>query len=206
MKSGSVFHRMIELRLQGCSREEAIGIATKEVFERNEHASKILKQAIQLYTAYENVLEKIVEEGVLAVEKEFHIEIDDVIIVGSIDIITAKRKMIDLKTLRKNSKSLPDIRHVFQISVYSLTNEADTYYLHYISPNHIDLIQVKPLPMKDVLSIIQSVAKMINMREFPPTGFLTGYCQFCAYKKHCEYHRLTEKPSGGIIERKEEQP
>jgi ATP-dependent helicase/DNAse subunit B len=58
MKTGSIFHRMVELRLQGHSKEEAIGIATQEFFEQNEHATEVLKQAIQFYNTYESTLEK----------------------------------------------------------------------------------------------------------------------------------------------------
>lgn len=202
---GSIFHRIIELRLTGHSKEEAVGIATQE-FITKPFFAEALKDALEFYLSYEPHLQNLLSEGVIATEKEFILEIDGITIKGYIDIITAKRKMIDLKTSRKNSRPLPDFKHVFQMSVYALTSDADTYHLHYIFPNHTDLIQVKPLPMKDVLSIIQSVAKMIETQEFPPTGLLTGYCQFCQYKKHCKYHRLTSQPSGGIIERKEEQP
>jgi CRISPR/Cas system-associated exonuclease Cas4 (RecB family) len=203
--SGSIFHRIIELRLNGCSKEEAVGIATQE-FLTKPYFAEALKDALEFYFTYEPHLQDLLNEGVIATEKEFALEIDNIIIKGYIDVITAKRRMIDLKTSRRNGKPLPDFKHVFQMSVYALTCDADTYHLHYIFPNYADLIQVKPLPMKEVLSIIQSVAKMIETQEFPPIGLLTSYCQFCQYKKHCKYHRLTEKPSGGIIERKEEAP
>ncbi len=195
---GSLFHRIVELRLKGHSKEEAVGIATQE-FISKPYFAEALKDALEFYLAYEQHLQDLLSEGVIATEKEFLLEIDNITIKGYIDIITANRKMIDLKTSRRNGRPLPDFKHVFQMSVYSLTGDADTYHLHYIFPNHADLIQVKPLSMKDVLSIIQSVAKMIDTQEFPPTGLLTGYCQFCYFKKHCKYHRLTEKPSGGII-------
>ncbi len=194
---GSIFHRIIELRLTGYSKEEAVGIATQEFISKPFFA-EALKDALEFYLAYEPFLQDLLSEGVIATEKEFFLEIDAITIKGYIDIITANRKMIELKTTKYN-RPLPDFKHIFQLSVYSLTSDADTYHLHYIFPNHADLIQVKPLPMKDVLSIIQSVAKMIDTQEFPPLGLLSGYCQFCAYKKHCKYHRLTEKPSGGII-------
>lgn len=111
--------------------------------------------------------------------------------------------MIDLKTTKYN-RQLPDPKHVFQMSVYSLTDDADTYHLHYIFPERVVKVQAQILPKREVLSIIKSVAKMIETNEFPPMGLLTGYCQFCMYKKNCKYHRLTERPSGGIIETKTE--
>lgn len=205
MKTGSIFHRMVELRLQGHSKEEAIGIATQEFFEQNEHATEVLKQAIQFYNTYESTLEKIAEEGVLATEKEFQLEIDDIIVIGYIDVLTLKRKMIELKTTRQN-RPLPDFRHVFQLSVYSLTDDADTYYLHYVFPDRVEIIQAQLIPKREVLTIIKAVARLLKVQEFPPLGLLSGYCQFCHYKKHCKYHRLTSQPSGGIIERKEEKP
>ena len=205
MLSGTIFHRIIELRLNGYSKEEAVGIATQEFMMKTNFA-EALKDALEFYLTYEPHLQDLLSEGVIATEKEFVLEIDNIIIKGFIDIITARRKMIDLKTSRRNSRPLPDLKHVFQLSVYALTSDADTYHLHYVFPDHTDLIQIKPLPAKEVLSIIQSIAKMIETNEFPALGLLTGYCQFCQYRKHCKYHRLTEKPSGGIINKKEEQP
>ena len=205
MKTGSVFHRIVELRLKGYSREEAIGVATQEFFEQNGHAPDVLRQAIQFYNTYENTLEKVAEEGVIATEKEFHLEIDDIAIIGYIDVLTQKRKMIELKTTKHN-RPIPDFKHVFQLSVYSLTDDADTYHLHYIFPDRVENIQVQTIPKREVLTIIKSVAKLLEVQEFPPTGLLTGYCQFCQYKKHCKFHRLTEKPSGGIIRGEEAKP
>jgi len=201
MKTGSMFHKMVELRLQGRTKEEVIGIITQEFFEQNGHTSEVLKQAIQFYNTYENTLEKVVEEGVLATEKEFYLEIDDIVITGYIDVLTRRRKMIELKTTRHN-RPLPDFKHVFQLSVYSLTDEADTYHIHYIFPNKVEIFEIQLIPKREVLSIVKSVAKLLEVQEFPPLGFLTGYCQFCQYKKHCKYHHLTEKPSGGIMEKK----
>mgnify|MGYP000252809600 CR=1 FL=1 len=201
MKTGSILHRMVELRLQGHTKEEAIGIATQEFFEQNGHALEVLKQAIQFYNTYESTLEKIAEEGVLATEKEFYLEIDDIAITGYIDVLTQRRKMIELKTTRQ-SRPLPDFKHVFQLSVYSLTDEADTYHIHYVFPDRVETFQIQPIPKREVLTIIKSVARLLEVQEFPPLGLLSGYCQFCQYKKHCKYHHLTEKPSGGIMEKK----
>ena len=200
--SGSIFHRIIELRLNGYSKEEAVGIATQE-FITKPYFAEALKDALEFYLVYEPYLQDLLSEGVIATEKEFILEIDNITIKGYIDIITAKRKMIDLKTSRRNGRPLPDFKHVFQMSVYALTDDADTYHLHYIFPEKVELIQIKLIPRSEVLSIIKSVAKMIETQEFPPTGLLTSYCQFCQYKKHCKFHRLTSQPSGGIIGEKE---
>lgn len=197
MKTGSVFHRMVELRLKGYSKEETIGIATQEFFEQNGHPPDLLKQAIQFYNTYEGTLERIAEEGVLATEKDFYLEIDDVAIIGYIDVLTLKRKMIELKTTKQN-RPLPDFKHVFQLSVYSLTDDADTYHLHYVFPDKVETIQVQTIPKREVLTIIKSVAKLLEVKEFPPLGLLSSYCEFCHYKKHCEYYR-------GIIKKEKEE-
>jgi CRISPR/Cas system-associated exonuclease Cas4 (RecB family) len=204
MKTGSIFHRLVGLRLQGHTKEEALGIVAKEFFEQNGYSPEVLKQAIQFYNTYENILERIAEEGVIATEKEFYIEIDDIAVVGYIDVLTQRRKMIELKTTKQN-RPVPDFKHIFQLSVYSITDDADTYHIHYIFPNRVEDIQVQPLPKREVLTIIKSVARLLEVQEFPPLGLLSGYCQFCHYKKHCKYHRLTEKPSGGIMGKKEAQ-
>jgi CRISPR/Cas system-associated exonuclease Cas4 (RecB family) len=195
MKTGSIFHKMVELRLKGHTKEEVIGMVAQEFFEQNGYVPDILKQAIQFYNTYENTLEKIAEEGVLATEKEFYLEIDEIAIVGYIDILTLKRKMIELKTTKQN-RPLPDFKHVFQLSVYALTDDADTYYLHYVFPDRVETFQVQLIPKRDVLTIVKSVAKILEVQEFPPFGLLSGYCQFCHYKKYCEYFR-------GIIEKRE---
>ena len=197
MKTGSIFHRMVELRLQGHTKEEAIGIVTQEFFEQDGHTPDVLKQAIQFYNTYESTLERIAEEGVLATEKEFQLEIDDVIIIGYIDILTQRRKMIELKTTR-HDRPLPDFKHVFQLSVYSLTDDADTYHIHYVFPDKVETFQIQLIPKREVLAIVKSVARLLEVQEFPPTGLLTGYCQFCHYKKHCEYFR-------GIIKKEKEE-
>jgi len=205
MLSGTIFHRIIELRLSGHTKAEAVGIATQE-FMMKQNFTEALKEALDFYLSYEKTLEALLDEGIIATEKEFLIEIDNIVIKGYIDIITRGRKMVDLKTTKYN-RQLPDFKHVFQMSVYSLTDDADTYHLHYIFPEgRVEKVQAQILPKGEVLSIIRSVAKMIETGEFSPLGLLTGYCQFCQYKKHCKYHRLTSQPSGGIINRKEEQP
>lgn len=197
MLSGTIFHRIIELRLNGHSKTEAVGIVMQE-FITKQNFTEALKEALDFYLSYEKTLEALLDEGIIATEKEFTLEIDGIAVRGYIDIITRGRKMIDLKTTKYN-RLLPDTKHVFQMSVYSLTDEADSYYLHYIFPGRVEEVKPRLLPKADVLTIIRSVAKLIETQEFPPTGLLTGYCQFCQYKKHCKYHRLTEKTSGGTI-------
>lgn len=193
MLSGTIFHRIIELRLSGYTKTEAVGIATQE-FMMKQNFTEAMKEALDFYLSYEETLEALLNEGIIATEKEFLLEIDGIVVKGYIDIITQGRKMIDLKTTKYN-RQLPDPKHVFQMSVYSLTDDADTYHLHYIFPERVVKVQAQILPKREVLSIIKSVAKMIETNEFPPMGLLTGYCQFCMYKKNCKYHRLTERPS-----------
>jgi CRISPR/Cas system-associated exonuclease Cas4 (RecB family) len=197
MLSGTIFHRIIELRLNGHTKAEAVGIATQE-FMTKPSFTEALKEALDFYLSYEKTLEALLDEGIIATEKEFIIEVDGIMVKGYIDIITKERKMIDLKTTKYN-RQLPDFKHIFQMSVYSLTDDADTYHLHYVFPERVEAVQVQLLPKGEVLSIIKSIARMIETNEFPALGLLTGYCSFCQYKKQCKYHSLTLKPSYGIM-------
>jgi len=191
MLSGTLFHRLVELRLKGYSKEEAIGITTEE-FINQTFFPEAMRNAIQFYSSYEKTLEEILEEGVLTVEKKFTLEIDGITIVGYIDFITRKRKMVELKST-KFDRPLPEFRHIFQLSVYALTEEADEYFLHYVFPNKVEIIKTQILPRGEVVGLIKSVAKLLETKEFPPLGMLSGYCQFCAYKKLCKYYDLTDK-------------
>lgn len=190
MLSGTLFHRLVELRLKGYSKEEAIGIATQE-FINQTYFSDALKNALQFYSSYEPTLEQVLEEGVLSAEKKFTLEIDGIIITGYIDYITRKRKMVELKSTRYN-RPLPEFKHVFQLSVYALTEEADEFYLHYVFPDKVEIIKPQILPRGEVIGLIKSVARLLEAKEYPPLGMLSGYCQFCAYKKNCKYYNLIE--------------
>ena len=166
-----------------------------------------MKNALQFYSSYEPTLEKMLDEGILASEKKFTLEVDGITIVGYIDYITRKRKLVELKST-KYERPLPEFKHIFQVSVYALTEEADDYYLHYVFPNKVEVIKVQTLPRGEVIGLIKSVSKMLEVNEYPPLGMLSGYCQFCSYKKYCKYYNL----AGDIKlwynkkERQEEQP
>jgi CRISPR/Cas system-associated exonuclease Cas4 (RecB family) len=190
MLSGTLFHRLIELRLNGYSKEEAIGIATQE-FVSQTYFPEAMKNAIQFYSSYEPTFEKMLDEGILFSEKKFTLEIDGITITGYIDFITRKRNMVELKSTKYN-RTLPEFKHVFQLSVYALTEEADDYYLHYVFPDRVEIIKPQILPRGEVIGIIKSVAKLIETNELPPLGMLSGYCRFCSYKKICEYSTLTD--------------
>ncbi len=191
MLSGSLFHRLIELRFKGYTKEEAIGIATQE-FVSQTYFPEAMKKAIQFYSSYEKTLEQMLDEGILTTEKKFTLEVDGITITGYIDFITRKRKMIELKST-KYERQLPEFKHVFQLSVYALTEEADEHYLHYVFPDRVEIIKPHILPKGEVIDMIKSVSKLIETNEFPPLGLLSGYCQFCSYKKVCRYYDLTNK-------------
>jgi CRISPR/Cas system-associated exonuclease Cas4 (RecB family) len=191
MLSGTLFHRLVELRLSGYSKEEAIGIITEE-FVNQASFPDAIKNALQFYNSYERTLEQMLDEGILATEKKFTLEIDGITITGYIDYITCKRKMIELKST-KYDRQLPEFKHVFQLSVYALTEEADEYFLHYVYPNKVEIIKPQILPRGEVVALVKSVAKLIEANEYPPLGMLSGYCQFCSYKKFCQYYDLTNR-------------
>jgi RecB family exonuclease len=188
--TGKAFHKVVELILNGANFKEALGeiVASDGVLvDFNE-----LKL---FYTAYEREIEKIKNEGVLAVEKPFELEIDDVIITGYIDIITNERRMIEMKTTRQHVLH-PKPSHLFQLSLYRLTDDADYYELHYIMPNDFVKIPVKPYPTDFVLTVIKQVKKLVNTEEYPPLGIINGYCQFCLFKDLCSFYNRLNKSGG----------
>ena len=184
--TGKAFHRVVEMILSGASFKEAVG----EIIE-SDGALVDFQELKLFYNSYENELEKLKTEGILAVEKPFELEIDNVIITGYIDIITSERRLIEMKTTRQQVLS-PKPNHLFQVSLYKLTDDADFYELHYISPNQFTKMPVKPYPTDFVLSIIKQVKKLINTEEFPPLGIINGYCQFCLFKSQCDFYKNLE--------------
>jgi len=128
----------------------------------------------------------------LTAEKKFTLEVEGITLTGYIDFITSKRRMVELKST-KYERPLPEFKHVFQLSVYALTEEADEHYLHYVFPDKVEIIKPTIIPRGEVVGIVKSIAKMLETNEFPPLGMLSGYCQFCPYKKICKYHDLTNR-------------
>ena len=183
--TGRAFHRLIGFILNGMSFKEALD----EVL-----IDDILADAQELkmfYSVYEEELERLKDEGVLATEKYFELDIDGVIISGYIDIITSFRRLIEMKTTRQQIQA-PKPSHIFQVSLYRLTDDADSYELHYISPAQLVKIPVKPYPSSLVLSIVKQVKTLVDTLEYPPLGLVNGYCQYCLYKSLCTYYQKVE--------------
>jgi len=86
----------------------------------------------------------------LSSEEYFELELtDNLLLRGVIDLIVQEgkgRALIDFKTTRGQVKD--NHRYILQLSFYSLINKADAYYLHYITPTHVQVKEIKPINKK----------------------------------------------------------
>jgi len=124
----------------------------------------------------------------LSSEEYFELELsDNILLRGVIDLIAQEgkgRALIDFKTTRSQVKD--NYKYTLQLSLYSLTNKADAYYLHYITPTHIQIKEIKPIS-KDLLNdIIKDIEKAVKFGVFSPAG-LGVACNTCQFKKHCKF-------------------
>jgi CRISPR/Cas system-associated exonuclease Cas4 (RecB family) len=127
----------------------------------------------------------------LSSEEYFELELSDIILLrGVIDLIVQEKKgraLIDFKTTRSQVKD--NYKYTLQLSLYSLTNKADAYYLHYITPTHIQVKEIKPVA-KDLLNdIVNSIEKAVKFGVFAPAG-LGVACNNCPYKKQCKFSNI----------------
>jgi CRISPR/Cas system-associated exonuclease Cas4 (RecB family) len=127
----------------------------------------------------------------LSSEEYFEIELsDNILLRGIIDLIVKEdkgRALIDFKTTRSQVKD--NYKYTLQLSLYSLTNKADAYYLHYITPTHVQVKEVK-LISKDLLNdIIKDIEKSVKFGVFAPSG-LGVACNNCQFKKVCKYSEI----------------
>jgi len=123
----------------------------------------------------------------LETEKEFELEIDDIRITGYIDLITKDRKVIDFKTTNSTNIKV-STEYKLQLSIYALTNQGNSYYLHYITPIKTQEIQVKPMKQTLLLQILNQFKNVYLGGGFTPSGITHPYaCQSCAYKHRCVF-------------------
>lgn len=145
-----------------------------------------IEEADHYLTLYNKVAQTLVPEGS---EEYFEMELNNNLkLRGYIDLIARegkKRMLIDFKTTRSSVKE--NAKYNLQISLYSLTNKADAYYLHYLTPTHIQVMEIKPIN-KDILhSIINNVEKSVLNDNFPPVGVINETCKSCQFKKVCKF-------------------
>jgi len=124
-------------------------------------------------------------------EEYFELELtDNLLLRGVIDLIVQEKKgraLIDFKTTRGQVKD--NYKYTLQLSFYSLTNKADAYYLHYITPSHIQIKEIKPVN-KDLLNdIVKDIEKSVKFGSFPASG-LGVACNTCVYKKVCKFSEI----------------
>jgi CRISPR/Cas system-associated exonuclease Cas4 (RecB family) len=124
----------------------------------------------------------------LASEEYFELELtDNLLLRGVIDLIVQEKKgraLIDFKTTRGQVKD--NHKYTLQLSFYSLTNKADAYYLHYITPLHIQVKEIKPIEKSLLNDIVKDIEKSVKFGVFSPSG-LGVACNNCSYKKQCKY-------------------
>jgi putative RecB family exonuclease len=145
-----------------------------------------IEEADHYLTLYNNVAKTLTPEGA---EEYFEMELSSGIILrGYIDLIARegkKRMLIDFKTTRTTVKD--NAKYTLQLSLYSLTHKADAYYLHYLTPTHIQIKEIKPLDKLILHNIINNVEKSVLNENFPPTGVVNEACSSCLYRKVCQY-------------------
>jgi CRISPR/Cas system-associated exonuclease Cas4 (RecB family) len=124
----------------------------------------------------------------LASEEYFEFELsDNILLRGVIDLIAQEkggRALIDFKTTRGQVKD--NYKYTLQLSFYSLTNKADSYYLHYITPTFIQVKEIKPVDKSLLNDIVRDIEKALKFGVFAPAG-LGVACNSCMYKKHCKF-------------------
>lgn len=179
--TGKAFHRIVKSVFSGKSFEEALG----EVLVVDDNLVDTSEVRL-FYSLYKDEMEKLREEGIYAIEKYFEIEYDGVVINGYIDLITKKGKLVEIKTTKQNI--YPKLSHVFQVSVYKLLGDANSYEIHYISPKGVFKIPVKPYPVEFILDVIKQIQNLIETNEYPALGLLNGFCRFCLFKNMCEFY------------------
>lgn len=127
----------------------------------------------------------------LASEEYFELELsDNILLRGIIDLIVQEgrnRALIDFKTTRTIVKD--NHKYTLQLSLYSLTNKADAYYLHYITPTHVQVKEIKPIDKNLLLNIVSNIENSVKTNTFPPTGIGTA-CYNCPFKKYCEFSNI----------------
>lgn len=125
----------------------------------------------------------------VATEEYFELKLDDDFTLrGYVDLIAKegkKRHIIDFKTTRGQIKS--NVRYTIQLSIYHLMYNADSYFLHYITPSHVEVKQVEPIGKEYLNEIIDNIKASVSSNCYPPSGLVSNQCSNCNYRKHCKY-------------------
>jgi CRISPR/Cas system-associated exonuclease Cas4 (RecB family) len=124
-------------------------------------------------------------------EEYFELELtDNLLLRGVIDLIVQEKKgraLIDFKTTRSQVKD--NYKYTLQLSFYSLTNKADAYYLHYLTPTYIQIKEIEPVNKSLLNDIVKDIEKAVKFGVYPASG-LGVACNSCSYKKHCKYSEI----------------
>ena len=127
----------------------------------------------------------------LSAEEYFELELsENILLRGVIDLISQEKKgraLIDFKTTRGQVKD--NHKYTLQLSLYSLTNKADAYYLHYITSTHVQVKEIKPIDKNLLKDIVKDIEKSVKFGSFPASG-LGVACNNCMYKKVCKFFEI----------------
>jgi CRISPR/Cas system-associated exonuclease Cas4 (RecB family) len=192
--TGKLVHRSLELyfkdRMENKNADLKPSDYLKSAMEDFKHVNyfqldEAMEEADHYLTIYSSMAQKLKP---LSSEEYFELELsDNILLRGVIDLIVQEKKgraLIDFKTTRSQVKD--NYKYTLQLSLYSLTNKADAYYLHYITPTHIQVKEISPVS-KDLLNdIIKDIEKSVKHGVFPASG-LGIACANCMFKKVCKY-------------------
>jgi len=128
----------------------------------------------------------------VSTEQYFELKLDeDFTLRGYVDLVVKEGKkhhLIDFKTTRGQIKD--NVKYTLQLSIYHLAHSVDAYYLHYITPTHVEVKQVEPIGKEEVHEIIENVKVSVYSNCFPPSGMVNNGCGNCNYRKHCKFAKI----------------
>jgi RecB family exonuclease len=128
----------------------------------------------------------------VSTEQYFELKLDeDFTLRGYVDLVVKEGKkyhIIDFKTTRGQIKD--NVKYTLQLSIYHLAHNVDAYYLHYITPTHVEVKQIEPINKEDLNEIIDNVKASVYSNNFPPIGMVNNQCGSCNYRKHCKFAKI----------------
>jgi len=183
------FKHKIENKTSDLKPSDYLKLATEDFKHLNYfQLDEVVEEADHYLNVYNSVAQQLKP---LSSEEYFELELsDNILLRGVIDLIVKEgkgRALIDFKTTRNQVKD--NHKYTLQLSLYSLTNKADAYYLHYITPTHIQIKEIKPIDKNLLNDIVKDIEKSIKFGVFAPAG-LGIACNNCLYKKVCKYSEI----------------
>jgi RecB family exonuclease len=196
--TGKLVHRALELYFTEKMKDkdtlttpsDFLKIALEEYSHMNalqlEDCISEAKHYLDIYTPVAVTLEPV------EAEQYFELKLDeDFTLRGYVDLIVKEGKkyhIIDFKTTRGQIKD--NVKYTIQLSIYHLAHNVDAYYLHYITPTHVEVKQIEPIGKEELNEIIENVKASVYSNCFPPSGMVNNLCGNCNYRKHCKFAKI----------------